>query len=406
MLSVGVDIPKLGLMMVNGQPKSMAEYIQATSRVGRTTDGPGLVVTLYNDGKIRDRAHFETFKTWHSALYRSVEASSITPFASRARDKALHAPLIAMARHKLGLKRPRLGESDKQNIQQSLLPLIEKRIDRIDPREKNAALNELLEFLDYWQSDPNSKASGTTMGQSNLCSFLQKKRPQEKPPVNRRLMQGRPQIQVRNVEPSTLFKVREAVYLSQESNDEGVRMAKYELGEIRRSQLLQNGPGAIIDFRAGDQGGGPVSVLTSGLEHWEQSAKIFAPINIDTNVVFEPRLQAKLNKRYFRQSPVVLEDKKKEDDSYQPHIQGVRFPGWMVCPVCDRLARAKEFSSDIGDPRGGVRVVVKMLGLECMLFLSVLLLRVSKVISKISLGNTSWRDHQVESVKVVAVDWY
>jgi len=127
-------------------------------------------------------------------------------------------------------------------------------------------------------------------------------------------------------------------------------MAKYELGEIRRSQLLQNGPGAIIDFRAGDQGGGPVSVLTSGLEHWEQSAKIFAPINIDTNVVFEPRLQAKLNKRYFRQSPVVLEDKKKEDDSYQPHIQGVRFPGWMVCPVCDRLVRAKEFSSDIGDP--------------------------------------------------------
>ena len=124
-------------------------------------------------------------------------------------------------------------------------------------------------------------------------------------------------------------------------------MAKYELGEIRRSQLLQNGPGAIIDFRAGDQGGGPVSVLTSG---WNTGAvcKNFRAINIDTNVVFEPRLQAKLNKRYFRQSPVVLEDKKKEDDSYQPHIQGVRFPGWMVCPVCDRLARAKEFR-DIGD---------------------------------------------------------
>lgn len=127
-------------------------------------------------------------------------------------------------------------------------------------------------------------------------------------------------------------------------------MPKYELGEIRRSQLIQNGPGAIIDFRAGDkEGGGPVSVLTSGLDHWEKSAKIFTPINIDTNVVFEPRLQVKLNKRYFRQSPVILENKK-EDESYQPHIQGIRFPRWMVCPLCDRLAESNKFSSDIGDP--------------------------------------------------------
>ena len=62
MLSVGVDIPRLGLMVVNGQPKQIAEYIQATSRVGR--EHPGLIVTVYNNGRARDRSHFETFSTW------------------------------------------------------------------------------------------------------------------------------------------------------------------------------------------------------------------------------------------------------------------------------------------------------------------------------------------------------
>lgn len=98
MISVGVDIPRLGLMVVNGQPKSMAEYIQATSRVGRN-EVPGVIVTLYNAGRARDRAHFESFRTWHQALYKGVEAASVTPFAPRARDKALHAAIVALARH-------------------------------------------------------------------------------------------------------------------------------------------------------------------------------------------------------------------------------------------------------------------------------------------------------------------
>lgn len=97
MISVGVDIPRLGLMVVNGQPKSTAEYIQASSRVGRRH--PGLVVTLYNFGRPRDLSHLEHFGAYHGALYRGVEATSVTPWAPRARDKALHAVLIALVRH-------------------------------------------------------------------------------------------------------------------------------------------------------------------------------------------------------------------------------------------------------------------------------------------------------------------
>jgi hypothetical protein len=97
MISVGVDVPRLGLMLVNGQPKSTAEYIQASSRVGRGLHG--FVITLYNFGRPRDVSHFEHFLTYHGALYRSVEATSVTPWAPRARDKALHAVIAAAVRH-------------------------------------------------------------------------------------------------------------------------------------------------------------------------------------------------------------------------------------------------------------------------------------------------------------------
>lgn len=97
MISVGVDVPRLGLMLVNGQPKSTAEYIQASSRVGRGVEG--LVLTLYNFGRPRDLSHFEHFLAYHGALYRSVEATSVTPWAPRARDKALHAVVAAVVRH-------------------------------------------------------------------------------------------------------------------------------------------------------------------------------------------------------------------------------------------------------------------------------------------------------------------
>jgi hypothetical protein len=99
MISVGLDIPRLGLMVVLGQPKTHAEYIQATSRVGRTDDRPGLVVTLLNIHKPRDRSHYERFRHYHGTFYRSVEVASVTPFSARALDRGFAGALVALARH-------------------------------------------------------------------------------------------------------------------------------------------------------------------------------------------------------------------------------------------------------------------------------------------------------------------
>lgn len=99
MISVGLDIGRLGLMVVQGQPKTAAEYIQATSRVGREGAKPGLVVTLLNIHKPRDRTHYEQFRAFHMSFYRAVEATSVTPFAPRALDRALAAIVVAGVRH-------------------------------------------------------------------------------------------------------------------------------------------------------------------------------------------------------------------------------------------------------------------------------------------------------------------
>ncbi|WP_017591341.1 DISARM system helicase DrmA [Nocardiopsis potens] len=107
MVAVGVDVPRLGAMVVNGQPKSAAEYIQATSRVGRRH--PGIVFTVYNWARPRDLSHYERFGHFHATMYRHVEALSVTPFAARAIDRGLMGLIAALARNLEGALNPNEG---------------------------------------------------------------------------------------------------------------------------------------------------------------------------------------------------------------------------------------------------------------------------------------------------------
>ena len=151
MISVGVDIDRLGLMAVMGQPQSTSEYIQSTSRVGR--QHPGLVIAIYNGARSRDRSHYESFFPYHSALYREVESTSVTPFSPRARDRGLHAVLVALARHTVD----RLHENgDAANIGahlgdvEALRDLILERVRTIDDAEVAGTREELDQFIEMW----------------------------------------------------------------------------------------------------------------------------------------------------------------------------------------------------------------------------------------------------------------
>lgn len=157
MLQVGVDVTRLGLMLMVGQPKNTAEYIQASSRVGRDADRPGLVVTLGNWARPRDLAHFEQFRHYHETFYAQVEALSVTPFSITSIERGLDAVLVSAARvldatRVDGLSAERSAgriEAEYTNVT-ALVDALVARATLASPTTEQATRQRLLNRVDQW----------------------------------------------------------------------------------------------------------------------------------------------------------------------------------------------------------------------------------------------------------------
>jgi superfamily II DNA or RNA helicase len=168
MISVGVDISRLGLMIVKGQPKSTAEYIQATSRIGRDrARPPGVVLVLYSANRPRDRSVYESFQSYHQALYREVEPVSVTPFSPPARDRSLHASLVVVMRHAMGWGAPQdAGKFDSSDPEQRrVLVEFENRLVEACREDESAEVSlHLSSLIDRWEAEVGVSGNPLSFG--------------------------------------------------------------------------------------------------------------------------------------------------------------------------------------------------------------------------------------------------
>lgn len=158
MVATGVDISRLGLMFIHGQPKTTAEYIQASSRVGRKVpDGPGLIFTLYSPAKPRDKSQYEQFQGYHSRIYSNVEPTSVTPFSINVRERALHAILIGLVRHFSNdynglLTKPNTSVTEFNLLKDLATAIVLERCQKINPEEYDSTEKLCKSRFHVWEN--------------------------------------------------------------------------------------------------------------------------------------------------------------------------------------------------------------------------------------------------------------
>jgi len=156
-IEVGVDIPRLSLMTIVGQPKSTSQYIQVSSRVGRDPQKPSLVVTLYGPSKPRDRSHFERFRGYHQRLYAQVEPTSVTPFSLPAVERALHGVTLAAVRQlgeigTVGASPDPFPLADGSLLRGLVEDMIRTRVKFVAPDAEDAVMTRLAQRLAQWRT--------------------------------------------------------------------------------------------------------------------------------------------------------------------------------------------------------------------------------------------------------------
>ncbi|MBA4318780.1 MAG: helicase, partial [Flavobacterium sp.] len=205
MISVGLDVQRLGVMLVNGMPRNIAEYIQSTSRVARKNKG--VIFILFNPDNSRDLSYFEHFVSFHQKFYKEIEPLSLTPFTENTLDRMLLTSIVTYFRHKLGnYSNDAVKNLDKELIQKEFKDLLAKH-EGITENEKTNFRRKIEQLLNYWESKIKTAkdANYNLKFNSNKSeeSFLKTR---EQTHNNEELITMQ---SVRNVEPSTRIKINQ-----------------------------------------------------------------------------------------------------------------------------------------------------------------------------------------------------
>ncbi len=165
-IEVGIDIDRLSLLTILGQPKTTSSYIQVSGRIGRNwQERPGIVCTLYGYMRPRDKSHFEKFKSYHQKLYAQVEPMSVTPFASPVLTRALHGILVAYVRS-FGNKNITNNPTPfPENLINQFYEILKTRIENIDENEQKnfqKIFDKICNEWKIWEHDSYKKEFGET----------------------------------------------------------------------------------------------------------------------------------------------------------------------------------------------------------------------------------------------------